>query len=73
MRGGALLLAEQLVANPYLTKARAAEVLGATLQGASYAISQLVKTGIVSPAGKVGRARVFVCQDVLSVLEAPEP
>lgn len=71
VRGSALQLVDQLLANPFLTTARAADFLGVTNQGAAYAINQLGRAGIVEGAGKRGAARVYVSARVLDVLEAP--
>lgn len=71
VRGGALQLADQLIANPYMTTTRAADLLGVTTQGAAYAVRQLVESEILVEAGRVGRAQLYVCSDVLDVLQAP--
>lgn len=71
IRGGAVELVDQLLANPYLTTTRAARFLGISLQGASYAIKRLVEARILEPAGQAGAALLFVAREVLEVLEAP--
>jgi Fic family protein len=71
VRGGAIDLAEQLIANPYMTTSRAAGILQSTTQGAAYAIQRLIECGIVADAGHQGAARLFLAQEVLDVLQAP--
>jgi Fic family protein len=73
IRGGAVELVDQLVANPYMTTPRAMRFLGITYQGAAYAISRLVEAGILQESAQVGAARTFLAEEVLTVLEAPEP
>jgi len=72
IRGGAVELVDQLLANPYMTTPRAARFLGVTYQGASYAISRLVGAGILRESQQIGTARTFLAEEVLSVLESPE-
>ena len=71
VRGGAVELAEQLIANPYLTTSRAAKLLGVSYQGASYAIQRLVQARIVEDDGQLGAARLYLAREVLDVLEEP--
>jgi len=71
IRGGAVELVDQLLANPYLTTSRAIHFLNVSQQGAAYAIQRLVHAGIVQPEGQVGAARLYVAKEVLDVLEAP--
>lgn len=71
VRGRAEQLADQLIANPFITVARAASILDITPQGAQYVINQLLENRIVSRDGKVQKARLYVCDEVLSVLSAP--
>jgi Fic family protein len=72
IRGGAVELVDQLLANPYMTTSRAAGFLHISLQGASYAINRLVDAKILEPSGRTGAARVFLAREVLEVLEAPQ-
>lgn len=70
VRGSALQLVEQLLANPFVTTSRASKFLGVTYQGAAYAIAQLVRAEIVEETDRRGAARVFVSRPILDVLEA---
>ncbi len=70
-RGSAVELAEQLIANPYLTTTRAVKDLEMTYQGAAYAIQRLVDAGIVEETESQGQAKLYLARDVLQVLEAP--
>ena len=71
VRGGAVELAEQLIANPFLTTSRASKLLGVSYQGASYAIQRLVQAGIVNEQGQLGPARLYLAREVLDILEEP--
>jgi len=73
IRGGAVELVDQLLANPYLTTTRAARFLNVSPQGAAYAIQRLQDAKIIEPAGQAGAARLYVAREVLDVLEAPQP
>lgn len=72
IRGGAVDLVDQLLANPYVTVTRAARFLGISPQGAAYAVSRLVVAGVLREAGMAGAARLYVAQEILDVLEEPE-
>jgi len=71
IRGGAVELVDQLLANPYMTTSRAARFLNVSQQGAAYAIQRLVDANVVQPEGQIGAARLYVAREVLEVLEAP--
>jgi Fic family protein len=71
VRGRAHRFIDQLIANPFTTTTRVADLLDVTSQGAAYVVKQLLDAGILAPAGKVGRARVYVAEEVLEVLESP--
>jgi len=71
IRGGAVELVDQLLANPYVTTSRAVRFLKVSQQGAAYAIQRLVDADIVRAEGQAGAARLYVAREVLDVLEAP--
>lgn len=71
VRGSALQLVDQLLANPFITTSRAADFLGVTPQGAAYVIGQLLRAGIVTEADRRGATRVYVARRILDLLEAP--
>jgi Fic family protein len=70
VRGSALQLVEQLLANPFVTTSRAAEFLSVTPQGAAYVIGQLRRAGIVEETDRRGATRVYVARRILDLLEA---
>lgn len=71
IRGGAVELVDQLLANPYMTTSRATRFLNVSPQGAAYSVNRLVEAGILQEGGHAGAARLYVAREVLDVLEAP--
>src|SRR5205807_3143694 len=72
VRGGAVELAEALIANPYVTTPRAMKLLDVSYQGAAYSIQRLLDAGVVRDAGTQGTAKLYLASEVLETLEAPE-
>jgi Fic family protein len=63
-----LILLDALFANPYVTAARAAEILQATDPTARKIIGQLVDAGLLSSAGEE-YGRTYVAQPILRIIE----
>jgi hypothetical protein len=61
-------LAEAVLGQPLLTVPRAQQLLGVTYRSANLAVQKLVSAGIVRPLGEARYGRVFIADEVLSVV-----
>lgn len=68
IKGRAEQLADQLIANPFITTPRSADLLKVTPQGARHVMQQLIRTGIIGYSHNIGRTKVYVASDVLDAL-----
>lgn len=66
-----LRIVELLGANPFITIKGAAEELGVAFTTAQRAIEKLERSGILKPANKAKRDRVYCAKALLDVLEEP--
>jgi Fic family protein len=66
---GALALVDSLLANPYITIATAAKVLGVTVPTATRQIRDLESRGILKETTGRGWRKVYLSADILAVLE----
>lgn len=65
----AMALLDELFASPYITVARAAEVLAVSNPTARTAVGTLVKAGLLAEVGEGRWRRVYVASPILEVLE----
>ena len=65
-------LIDQLFIHPVLTLRRARELLGVTSRAAQLTIGKLQDAGIVYEVTGQPRNRVYVCSEILAVIEAPD-
>jgi Fic family protein len=66
---GALALVDSLLANPFITIATAAKVLGISVPTATRRLRGLESKGILKETTGRGWRKVYVCPEILSVLE----
>jgi Fic family protein len=66
---GALALVDSLLANPFITIATAAKVLGVTVPTATRQIRELESRGILRETTGRGWRKVYVNADILAILE----
>jgi Fic family protein len=66
-----LRLVESLFKNPMLTVPQAQLLLGVTHRSAQHSVDKLVQVGILRPAGKSVRARVYVAPAIVDTVDMP--
>jgi Fic family protein len=66
---GAIALVDSLLANPYITIATAAKVVGVTVPTATRQIRELELRGILKETTGRGWRKVYLCADILAILE----
>ena len=66
---GATALVDSLVANPYITIATAAKALGVMVPTATRQIRELEAKGLLRETTGRGWRKVYVCAEILTVLE----
>ena len=67
----ALALLDQLFVNPYITVARAAEILGASNPTARQAVALLEKEGLLKEVSGRAWGRLYLAEPILKAIEGP--
>jgi Fic family protein len=70
VRGSALQIAENLIGYPVIDVPTAREMVGKSFEAANQAVSRLVRQGILREVTGRRQDRLFVCSEVVSIIES---
>jgi len=72
-RGVVLEIVDDLIAYPVITVSQAAGLHGVTFPPANNAIQKLVELGFLTEVTGSNYNRIFVCREIMTAVESPNP